>query len=133
MKLMLLGYPPLIPNLDNYYSIFREFNFSVLPFWGTYNGKNYPMDYTEEEQSIINRYVAQRENESFKTVPSKVTGRICRAGQVYAHIEPDGRVLRCGSGGEQIHQNFYDGDFRLLDKPSPCYAEYCRCLEWVVC
>ena len=128
-----VGWPPLIPNLDNYYFNFREFNFSLLPFWGKYNGKAYPTNYTKEEKYIINKYIAHRENESFKTEPPKVKGRICRAGQVYAHILPDGQVLRCGFGGETINKIFFNDDFSLLNKPSPCNSEYCGCLEWVVC
>lgn len=95
-----VGYPPIIDKLNNYYSHFQEFNFSVLPFWGKYNNKNYPLDYTEDEKAAINRYIAHRENESFKTEPPKVVGRLCHAGQVYAHILPDGEVLRCSFGGE---------------------------------
>ena len=128
-----VGWPPLISNMDNYYFNFRDFNFSVLPFWGKYNGKAYPENYTEEAKSIINRYIAHRENESFRTDPPRVKGRVCRAGQVYAHILPNGQVLRCSFGGEPINKNFFDDEFSLLDKPSFCSSEYCGCLEWVVC
>lgn len=133
MKLMAVGWPPLIKDLDNYREIFKEFDFSVLPFWGQYNQKNYPMDYTEEEHYSVNRYIAKRESKDFKTDPTRVKGRTCRAGQVYAHIEPDGRVLRCSAGGEQISNNFYDDNFSFLNNPRLCNSEYCRCLEWVVC
>lgn len=128
-----VGWPPLLAGMDNYYSDFQEFNFSVLPFWGKYNGKTYPQNYTEEEKGIINKHIAHRENESFKTEPPKVKGRICRAGQVYAHILPDGQVARCSFGGRLINKNFFDVGFSLLNKPSACTCEYCGCLEWVVC
>jgi len=133
VQLMCVGWPPLIPQLGDYYAHFKGFNFSVLPFWGTYNGKMYPHDYTAEEKEAINIYIAHRENESFKTEPVRVKGRMCRAGQVYAHIEPDGRVLRCSAGAEPLQKNFFDSHFNLLAEPSPCFAEYCHCLEYVVC
>lgn len=132
-QLLCVGWPPLIANLDSYYSRFREFNFSVLPFWGRYNGRRYPFDYTEEEKSIINRFIAHRGDENFKTDPARVKGRLCRAGEVYAHILPNGGVLRCSFGGESIRKNFFDESFSLLDRPSPCASEYCGCLEWSVC
>jgi hypothetical protein len=62
----------------------------------------------------------------------KVKGRICRAGQIYAHILPDGQVVRCSFGGGPINKNFFDDSFSLLNEPSACTSEYCGCLEWVV-
>jgi MoaA/NifB/PqqE/SkfB family radical SAM enzyme len=132
-KIMCVGWPPLIPRLNNYYSLFCGFDFSVLPFWGKYNGKAYPQDYTEEEKNVIDKFIAQRENKSFKTEPPKVTGRLCRAGEVYALVQSDGRVLRCCSSNKGIHKNFYADNFSLLNKPEVCSAEYCSCLEWSVC
>jgi hypothetical protein len=42
VQVQCVGWPPLLPDVDNYYANFREFNFSVLPFWGKYNGKAFP-------------------------------------------------------------------------------------------
>lgn len=128
-----VGYPPFILKLDYYYSYLKDFGFSVLPFWGKYNDKVYPKEYTEEEKFMINKYISKRNNENFKVDPPRVKTRICRAGQVYAHIMPDGEVLRCGWEGGTIYKNFFDGNFTFLDKPLPCNSEYCGCLEWVIC
>jgi len=133
MLVMCVGWPPLIPLLDDFYAHFKEFNFSVLPFWGTYDAKTYPQGYTSYEKEVVNRYIARRENEDFKTEPVLVRGRLCRAGQVYAHIEPDGRVLRCSAGAQPLARKFYDKNFSLLNEPSACNAEFCHCLEYVVC
>lgn len=133
VQVMFVGWPPHIPLLEDFYSHFKEFRFSVLPFWGKYEDKAYPQDYTTKEKDAINRYIAHQWDESFRTEPIRVQGRLCRAGQVYAHIEPDGKVLRCSAAGEPLIRNFYDENFSLLDGPSPCSAEFCRCLEYVVC
>lgn len=133
LKVEVVGWPPLIPKLDEYCLIFQEYKFSVLPFWGKYNEKNYPIDYSEEEKKVINKYIANRDGESFKTNPPIVKGRLCRAGQVYANILPNGEVTRCSFGGEKIGRNFFDADFKLLDRAHRCYSEHCGCLEWVVC
>ena len=96
----------MINNLAYYNSCFNDFGFSVLPFWGKYNNKNYPMDYTEKEKADLNKYIAIRGNETFKVEPIRVKDKICRAGQIYAHIMPDGEVCRCGAGGDLISKNF---------------------------
>jgi len=128
-----VAWPPLINNLENYYAFLRSFNFKAIPFRGVYDGKIYPFDYTPEEKDIIDKYIARREGVKFSTEPAKVNGRICRAGQIFANIMPNGEVLRCGSGQELIYKNFFDGNFAFLDRPASCKAEYCDCLDWVVC
>ena len=130
-----VGYPPLIPKLDSYRAYFRSrgINFSIAPFWGKYNGLDYPVSYTEEEKTVVNGCVARRDEGAFQVTPDKVKGKICRAGMVYAHIMPDGDVMRCGFGGEPMNRNFFDKDFSLLDKPGPCPVEHCGCMEWVFC
>lgn len=128
-----VAWPPLVYNLDYYHSIFQGYNFKVLPFWGKYDGKDYPQSYTEEEKNLVNKYMGKRKEVTFSTNPPKVTGRLCQAGQLYAHILPDGEVLRCGFGGESMNRNFFDKEFALFDKASPCISEYCGCLEWVAC
>lgn len=32
-----------------------------------------------------------------------------------------------------MNRSFFSDSFNLLDEPSPCWSEYCGCLEWVVC
>lgn len=128
-----VAWPPLIHNLEYYQSLLQNLNFQVLPFRGIYDDRLYPFSYTQKEKEIINKYIADRQGVKFSTEPPKVTGRMCRAGQVYANIMPDGAVLRCGSGQEVIHKDFFDGNFTFLDKPAPCKAEHCDCLDWVVC
>jgi len=128
-----VAWPPLIRKLDDYHSYFQNYKFKVIPFRGAYDGKIYPESYTEEEKRSVDKYIADRCGTKFSVAPPMVSGRLCRAGQVFANIMPDGEVLRCGSGHERIYKNFFDGDFLFLDKPAPCVAEHCECLDWVVC
>jgi MoaA/NifB/PqqE/SkfB family radical SAM enzyme len=133
IEIACVAWPPLICNLEQYHVSLQDFNFKVIPFRGIYDGKTYPFDYTQEEEDMVNNYIAKREGVKFSTKPSKVTGRMCCAGQVFANIMPNGEVLRCGSGHELIYNDFFNGNFNLLDKPGPCKAEYCDCSDWVVC
>lgn len=128
-----LAYPPHIHRLDYYRGIFESKGlfFGVLTFWGEYKGISYPDGYTEDERRIIGGSLASREGESFQISPKNVNKKLCQAGYRYAVIKSNGDVLRCGGGqSNELIGNFFDENFKLLDKPLPCKAEYCRCNEW---
>lgn len=131
-----LAWPPQIKDIPVYKKEFEKqgLNFSVLTFWGKYEGKEYPQSYTEEEKKIIGTCLGKREGEKFQVLPKKTYGKLCMAGNTYAVIHPDGEVLRCGGGGVKGENvtigNFFDDNFKLLDKPMPCHSEVCPCNEW---
>lgn len=131
-----LAWPPQLKDIPFYKSEFEKkgLNFSVLTFWGKYNGKEYPQSYNEEEKRIIGVSLGKREGKEFQLSPKKTKGKLCRAGHTYALIHPDGEVLRCGGGGVRGKNisigNFFDDEFRLLEKPMPCHSEICPCNEW---
>jgi len=105
-----------------------------MTFWGKYQGIDYPAGYTKEEREIIKPFLGDRAGEKFQFKPKKVKGKLCRAGHTYAVIFPDGTVLRCG--GDQFSElqlrwgNFFNDNFKLLEEPLSCDAEYCPCNEW---
>lgn len=129
-----LAYPPQIKQIPYYKERFNQkgLSLSVMTFWGEYKGINYPHGYTEEEKEIIRGHLGKRAGEEFQLVPKRMPkGRLCRAGQRYAVIQADGNIIRCGGSGlTEIIGNFFDDNFRLLEKPMPCKAEYCKCNEW---
>lgn len=131
-KIFYVAYPPQIKMLPYYEEKFKQHGIllSVLTFWGQYNGVSYPQGYTEEEKSVIHPYLGTREGEKFQLEPKAVKGRLCRAGQLYANIKADGTVYRCGGSSSQVIGNFFQEDFKLLDKPLACEAETCPCNEW---
>jgi len=129
-----LAYPPQIKQIPYYRDRFNreELSLSVMTFWGKYNGITYPDGYTEEERRIVGVDLGKRAEEEFQLEPKLMPkGRLCRAGQKYAVIHADGDVIRCGGSGlNESIGNFFDENFRLLEKPMPCKAEYCKCNEW---
>lgn len=135
-KIAYLAYPPQIKQINYYKERFEKEDFflSVMTFWGNYKGIDYPAGYTDEEKEMIKPYLGERGGETFQLTPKKVKGMLCRAGQVSAVIHPNGTTLRCGgdlfSDSDLIIGNFFDEDFRLLDKPQPCESEHCPCNEW---
>ncbi len=127
-----LAYPPQIKDLEKYKKIFEQngLTFSVLTFWGTYNGKKYPDSYTDEEKKIIGLSLASRSGEKFQTEQFVPKEKLCNAGHKYALIDPDGRCLSCGGIALDIKKNIFDSDFKLLDKPMKCPSQKCPCNEW---
>ena len=129
-----LAYPPQIKQIPYYKKRFNQkgLSVSVMTFWGKYRGVTYPNGYTEEERGVISAHLGKRAGEEFQLTPKKMPkARLCRAGQRYAVIQADGNVIRCG--GSDLNEtigNFFDENFKLLDHPLPCKAEYCKCNEW---
>lgn len=130
-----LAYPPQISLIDFYRNQFSRENISlfVMTFWGNYNGIEYPQGYTDEEKSIIDGCLGDRLGEKFQLVPKKdFKGKLCHAGHYYAVIQPNGTAIRCGGSGlNEVIGNFFDKNFKLLDRPLSCNAEFCKCNEWI--
>ncbi len=108
-------------------------SFTIMPFRGEFAGRAYPAGYTEEEKELI------RQCDSNLTISSKMIdwyGRdklsrkdtVCRMGQMYTKIHPNGDALRCC----YIHDkgklgNLIDGTFSLWDEPRVCEYPECPC------
>lgn len=129
-----LAYPPQIKQIPYYEKRFSQkgLSLSVMTFWGEYKGVIYPHGYTEQERKITGAHLGKRADEEFQLVPKRIPkGRLCRAGQRYAVIQADGNVIRCGGSGlNETVGNFFDENFKLLERPIPCKAENCKCNEW---
>ncbi|NQT75671.1 MAG: radical SAM protein [Candidatus Omnitrophica bacterium] len=129
-----LAYPPHLKLIGYYKKIFDRAGLSIglSTFWGKYNGMDYPQSYTKEEKELIRPYLGSRSGRPFQVEPKKIKkGSLCRAGQIYAVIQTDGRVQRCGMDSFEGHLgNIFDKGFNLLEEPGPCNSESCPCNEW---
>jgi len=136
--ILYLAWPPYISKLQKYKELFESFgfNFSVLTFWGEYGGRKCPQEYTDEEREIINKSIGVRgeSGEKFQVTPVKTRGKLCRAGQIYALIHPNGDVYRCGGSNWKVQHppfgNIFDKNFNLIEEPQPCESDECPCNEW---
>lgn len=110
---------------------------------GKYQGRSYPAAYSEKETAVIveclaaarRKYasVIDRMGEAptidmfsdgrFLTNRGPYWGRLCGSGYNFVRIDPDGTIMRCGSG--QRLGNILSKDVRLLSAPEPCDASYC--------
>ena len=127
-----LAYPPQIKFIKYYKERFDKYGIplSVMTFWGQHNGITYPEGYTQQERESIELCLGDRQGEKFQLKPKSVKGKLCKAGQIYADIKADGKVLRCGGSYPHEIGNLFNDDFKLLDNPLPCESELCPCNEW---
>ncbi|MBI3547461.1 MAG: radical SAM protein [Elusimicrobia bacterium] len=60
-------------------------------------------------------------------------GKLCRAGQRYAHIRGDGLVDRCTRYEDRQLGDFFSEDFELFSEPKACTQEWCPFeSQWLV-
>ncbi len=137
-----VSYPEQINQMNSYRLKFEDngLYFIPLPFRGRYNGKLYPAAHSEEEKQMIYNSMENLQGEHQNRVEKqlcqvKTRGRSCRAGQVYARVDNDGSVYRCGRYVSSNHSSLgsiFDEGFRFLDAPLPCEEEICPCeFRWL--
>lgn len=148
-------------------------SFDVMPFRGQYQGKEYPVSYTEEEKRLIesvdkntasrmleayapkkkeeqnnnadneqkeNKLEQKEEVNKVQTDPNDSTAhyaktnkhyhKLCRMGQMYTKILPNGDAYRCClQKPEGLLGNLIDGTFKFYEEPKICVYDKCPC--WV--
>lgn len=108
-----------------------------------YEGKRYPVAYSIGEKSLIVQYLVEA-RERYRTViermgePASIDifsddrflngipnywGKLCGSGYNFLRIDPDGKVLRCGSG--ERFGNILLKNVRLLSAAKLCDTFYC--------
>lgn len=129
-----VAYPLHLKDMARYKTSVEEkgIRFSIQPFNGEYEGRDYPQNYTKEEKKLMNLGNiddVNRETIDWRTdgTRSSIKGRLCRMGQMYARIYPDAEVYRCCAGGASRLGNLLNGTFRLLKEPMPCETDNCPC------
>jgi MoaA/NifB/PqqE/SkfB family radical SAM enzyme len=130
-----VAYPPLLKYMSKYKLEVEKagMNFSILPFTGTFDGRLYPDEYLESERKIMNSDCdinpVNKKTIDWRTGEQKNTtkGKLCRMGQMYAKIHPDGEAYRCCGEGSSKLGNLIDETFELLEEPAPCECEQCPC------
>ncbi len=132
-----VAYPPFLDKINDYKKPFATLDipFIIHPFSGDFNGKNYPKAYELEEVSkIYNLDEASKLIMGWRKGEKNITkGKICRMGQIYGRIYPNGDVYRCcADGGTLKIGNIFDESFQLLDEPLECSSENCPCWKCMI-
>lgn len=123
-----VAWPPFLKHLTEYAEVFRSAGESlkVIPFVGMYGGIEYPGGYSQEQKEILGMKDDWMEHKRHK-------GMLCTAGYRSALLLPNGKVARCGQIGDRyLIGDFFDPNFKLMDRLMPCDVEFCPCDEWKV-
>lgn len=125
-------WPPLLSKMAEYKERVEGLGvqFILQPFIGEYEKRKYPQGYTEGEREYFKIF---KDSCNISTLDFKTTnesdkkGKLCRMGQNYAFIHPDGEADRCCKDHSVTLGNVIDGTFRLLEEPAPCTIKECNC------
>jgi MoaA/NifB/PqqE/SkfB family radical SAM enzyme len=125
-----VGYPPFLKDLERYKEILTENNipFNMSPFLGSYEGRDFPKDYNEDEHNILRRITDDPTGKDevnkkwldFRMNEEKHKGKLCRMGQTYAIILPNGDIKRCCSPFTKKIGNIFEKDFEIFNDARPC-------------
>lgn len=125
-------WPPLLNKMSDYKEAIEGVGvqFVLQPYIGEYEGRKYPQGYTESQREYFKIF---KDSCNISTLDFKTTeksnkkGKLCRMGQNYAFIHPDGELERCCKDHSLKLGNIIDGTIRLLEEPLPCTIEECNC------
>jgi radical SAM superfamily enzyme YgiQ (UPF0313 family)/MoaA/NifB/PqqE/SkfB family radical SAM enzyme len=126
-----LAYPPQMYKIKYLSERFKKegINFALAVFWGEYDGKKYPAEYTEEEKELMRPFLRKMDRIDYHLDATIPKGKLCNAGHTHANIKADGNITRCRALNDVSIGNITDKEFRLLDKPLSCYLTSCPCNE----
>lgn len=125
----LVCYPPYLEHVDEWRRQFEDGGVLFLPrpFYGTYEGRQFPQEYNEAELEILRRHLS-RDSLQFQLNLKPTRGALCATGWLYCLITADGTVARCPQDvGDLGGMNFYRDRVVLRDHPTPCAADHCWC------
>ena len=105
---------------------------SILPFKGKYNGKEYPDSYTPEERDCLRTlgtsiWTEKTLDFAFDKEKRNTKNKLCRMGQMYAKIRPDGQAYSCCAQSALKLGSILEANFSLLENPFLCAEDDCPC------
>lgn len=126
-----VAYPPFLLELSKIRDKFNENGLWIgfFPYIGTYDGRNFPSDYSEKELTILDGLDGWHKEicrDDKKIVLPKTKGILCYAGVKYMFVNPNGEVVRCTPVYQPLG-NIFDNSFSLPKKPMRCPADICDC------
>ncbi len=132
----LVGWPPYLSQWDDWKRRIEQAgmypNLAVAKNC-TYEGRDLPAGYTEEELAILRRLVWLEQFTPAERM-EKPGGVVCAAGHAAFAVMPDDTVERCSQVYGALDQQtlFQQEPLKLLDAPQPCGENCCICTNmWV--
>ena len=118
-------YPPLLRRFDQDAAYLKGLGVNRVAgkiFKGPYEGKVYPVGYTDEERRIIESYKHSSYGVTADYLDGKqykFKGKMCVAGANFFKVNVDGSVQRCPADREP-YGNIYQGTFNPGNHAKPC-------------
>jgi MoaA/NifB/PqqE/SkfB family radical SAM enzyme len=129
-----VAYPPIMDSIAQYKKKFNEagIQFFVLLFNGCYSKKKYPESYSPEQKNYLQQFGAGDWLEksidfAFDKRKRNIRGKLCRMGQMYSKILPNGDAYVCCAPNALKLGNILDSAFSLLEEPFLCTEADCPC------
>ena len=122
ISVCVVAYPSIIKEAKEYKKVFQERGIQIdyKPFIGEFNGKHYPISYTERELKILNF------NSTNKLLYGKFNkGKLCNAGYNVCVVNPKGESVICFYISKMIG-NIYD-KIKFTDGLIQCPLKFCQC------
>lgn len=121
-------YPPVLERFPAIYEKFKKEGFilEARSFRGTYAGKTYPQDYTQEERKIFYDHIPSDIDKAASFESLSFLGVPCTAGKDLIRIRPDGSITRCPHDNELLG-NMFEGTMELHQKVKNCAVKNCKC------
>lgn len=143
--LSLVMTPGMVSRFEELSEHFESHGLFLIPkaMYGMHHGSNYPAAYSADEKALILEYSAKA-RQAYAPVVDKMgepatidmlddgrflsstrsyRGKLCGSGYNFARIEPDGTVIRCGSGKRL--GNILLKNVSFLRAPKACDTVYC--------
>lgn len=122
-----VAWPPYLKKVDEWMKkLEKDGQVIVLPFGGTWEGKEYPKAYTPEEWKLIG--IENQYGHADLLHGGSPKGRLCHTGEKYIYVLVNGDVHRCVMIGKPMG-NLYNGDVKLRSGPTPCEFDACPCAD----
>ncbi len=134
VRVTAVAYPPFITAVLDHGRRCRALGLKFVgtPFFGGWQGGQYPLAYTEAEKRALSVLLDRPGDARYQFQEVDPRGRECRAGEDYCRIGPDGKVKACLNGAAM--GNFTSPGFRLMERPAACPSDHCHCmLEFAHC
>jgi len=136
-----VAYPPFLKQIGYYKEVLEKngIQFIIQLFKGSFNGRKYPDEYTDEEKALLKDYVdtslhrsANKKIFEHRTSIEKKKTKICCMGQMYARIDRFGDIFRCCASDSPKLGNILDSGLELLNEPSFCEIDTCPCWKAMI-
>jgi len=122
-----VAHPSFIGRIEKDIGFFGSHGIRILPefFWGTYNGKQYPVNkgrisYSKKDFELITKF-----NPDAKTQLYNIRNSFCQAGSAGFAINHNYEVFMCNLIPKKLG-DFY-GEWHVFQKVIRCINKYCNC------